>query len=97
MLCCSKTSIPEYEITNIHGKANVLNDFRRVKSTLTVLASPVLDAVKLLSDYKGRHAKSSKHIGQKVEFYPVLSASQTTLNFTKTEDEEPVAKGANRL
>ena len=46
------------------------------------------------SDYTGRHAKSSKHIGQKLEFYPVLSASQTKLNFTEKEDEEPVAKGA---
>ena len=48
MLCCSKTSIPGHEITNI-WKANVLNDLRRVKSTLTVLASPVLDAEKLLT------------------------------------------------
>jgi hypothetical protein len=46
------------------------------------------------SDYKDRHAKSSKHIGQKVQFYPVLSASQTKLNFTRKEDEEPVAKEA---
>ena len=46
------------------------------------------------SDYKDRHAKSSKHIGQKLKFYPVLSASQTKLNFTRKEDEEPVAKGA---
>ncbi len=46
------------------------------------------------SDYRYRHAKSSKHISQKVQFYPVLSASQTKLNFTIKEDEEPVAKEA---
>ena len=40
------TGVRDYKYT---WKANVLNDFRRVKSTLTVLASPVLDAVKLLT------------------------------------------------
>ena len=79
------TGVRDYKYT---WKANVLNDVKRVKSTLTVLVS-IID-----SDYTGRHAKSSKHIGQKLEFYPVLSASRTKLNFTGKEDEEPVAKGA---
>ena len=86
------TGVRDYKYT---WKANVLNNFRRVKSTLYRTCITCSGCGKIIdSDCKDRHAKSSKHIGQKLEFYPVLSASQTKLNFTRKEDEDPVAKGA---
>ena len=60
--------------------------------------STVLDAVKLLASIertaKKAVQKSSKYIGQKVEFYTVLFTSQTKPNLTRKEDDKPVAKGA---
>ena len=90
MSCYSKTSIPE--ITSIHEGKRSKRFQESQKHRIRVTCSgcgKITD-----SDYKGRHAKSSKHIGQKLEFYPVLSASKTKLNFTRKEDEESVAKGA---
>ena len=66
-------------------KANVLNDFRRVKSMYSYRTRVTCSGCGKIvdSNYKGRLAKSSKPIGQKLVFYPVLSASKTK------EDEEP--------
>ena len=41
------------------------------------------------SDYKDRHAKS-KHPGKNLKFTTIVSPSQTQLNFTRKNDNEPV-------
>ncbi len=94
---CSKTSIPKSETTNIKIYMEVKPTKRCQESQKHSYHTRVTCSVcgKIMdSDYKDHHAKSSKHISQKVQFYPVLSASETKLNFTRKEDEEPLAKEA---